>query len=217
MKCRHKKTGNLLAAKIYDKFKLIDENRKKSLKAEIRIMRKLKHNRVCRLYEVMDTSRHIYLIMELVEGLSLNDKIKTRPEKRFTENEAAYIFKQLCEATDYMHSKNVIHRDIKMENIMLDQANKIKIIDFGFSVNQGVGKKLKTMCGTPTYMSPEIIKHDYDGRASDVWALGVVLFFMLNGSQTDRELFKKICRGGYAHKPGVSSAASKVIKRMFER
>lgn len=71
-------------------------------------------------------------------------------------------------------------------------------------------------------MSPELIKHEYDGMASDVWALGVVLFCMLNGAfpfkaPTDRELFKKICRGGYAHKPGVSDAASKVIKRIFER
>lgn len=137
------------------------------------------------------------------------------------ENETRYIFKQLCEAFDYLHNKNIIHRDIKADNIMVTKSHKIKIIDFGFAAVQMPGKKLKMFCGTPSYMSPELIKkQEYDGMASDVWALGVVLFQMLNGSfpfkaQLDRELFGKICRGGYAHKPGVSDEAQRVVKKIF--
>lgn len=105
---------------------------------------------------------------------------------------------------------SVVHRDIKLENILLDQQNNIKIIDFGFSIIIGEDKKLKIFCGTPSYMSPEIVsKVEYTGQKSDIWALGILLYVMLQGKfpfkgVNDSELFKKIKKGTYALTHAIS-------------
>ena len=93
------------------------------------------------------------------------------------------MFRQIAEAMEYLHSLNICHRDIKLDNILIEnRTNNIKIIDFGFSVICG-NQKLKIFCGTPSYMSPEIVqKRDYEGKPVDMWALGVLLFAMLTGT-----------------------------------
>lgn len=103
---------------------------------------------------------------------------------------------------DYLHSQGVAHRDIKLDNILIEEKiNAVKIIDFGFSVLCNPSQKLKIFCGTPSYMSPELtMKREYDGRAVDMWALGVLLFVMLTGTfpfrgHSESELYAKIQRG----------------------
>ena len=120
--------------------------------------------------------------MELGGYSSLHSHLKTKIGRRFEEEEAKMLFRQTVEAMDYLHKKNVAHRDIKLENILLDESHKIKIIDFGFSVTTQKDKLLNIFCGTPSYMSPEIAtKKDYHGWHADVWALGVLLFVFLCG------------------------------------
>lgn len=109
--------------------------------------------------------------------------IKTFESRRIPENDVRYIFKQVVEGINYLHLNNFVHRDIKLENILINKKNReIKIIDFGFSVCVKADKKLCMFCGTPSYMAPEIVsKQEYNGKYVDVWALGILLYTMLCG------------------------------------
>jgi MAP/microtubule affinity-regulating kinase len=97
---------------------------------------------------------------------------------------ARRIFKQVAEGVAYLHQQNIVHRDIKLDNILVEESTRmVKLIDFGFSVVVAGGQRLKVFCGTPSYMSPEIVrKNEYDGKPVDVWALGVLLFVLLTGT-----------------------------------
>ena len=130
----------------------------------------------------------------------LYKRTRTKARRRLPEREAAQIFKDIVEGIAYCHEKNVIHRDIKLENIMIDENGTIKIIDFGFSIVIPKEKKLSIFCGTPSYMAPEIVKkRNYYGQMADTWALGVLLYAMLCGKfpfkgHSDKELFRKIAK-----------------------
>jgi serine/threonine protein kinase len=120
--------------------------------------------------------------MDLAEGQVLSQYYKSMPGKKVSEGEAMPIFRQIVEAVAYCHRQGVYHRDIKSENVLIDKYRKIKIIDFGFSIKSAPSTKLTLFCGTPNYMSPEIIlKRDYLGGPSDTWALGVLLFVLTAG------------------------------------
>ena len=127
--------------------------------------------------------------------------LKKQPIKKICENKAREIFKGIVEGIAHCHSKNVVHRDIKLENVMIDSNNNVKIIDFGFSITISKDKKLSIFCGTPSYMAPEIVKRTpYSGYAADIWALGILLYTLLCGKfpfrgKTDKALFKKITSG----------------------
>lgn len=98
------------------------------------------------------------------------------------EDQARFFFKQLCESLKYIHSQGIVHRDLKLDNILIDDRNNLKLIDFGFSICVDKDQKLKIFCGTPSFMAPEIVqKKDYNGFATDIWSLGVILFVMLSG------------------------------------
>merc|ERR1712008_538967 len=107
----------------------------------------------------------------------------------------------MYEGIRYMHDRHIVHRDVKLENLLLDEAGTVQIIDFGFSTIVPPGKKLKIFCGTPSYMAPEIVaRKEYSGFCADVWAMGVLLYALLCGSfpfrgQNDRDLYRKIVRG----------------------
>lgn len=120
--------------------------------------------------------------MEYVGNISLHSYLKSKTTRRLDELEAKKVFRQLCHGVNYCHNRNVLHRDIKLENILLDENLNVKIIDFGFSICIPPEKTLAIFCGTPSYMSPEIVtKCQYKGGPSDVWALGVVLYALLCG------------------------------------
>jgi len=139
-----KPSKELLAMKIYEKFKLTDPARRKSVIREIAIMKRMKHDNIVQMYKSFDNPHSIHIVMEFVRGKSLYQYLKERPGKRLYEDEAKIIMKQLVEAMKYIHSQNVTHRDLKLENIIINtNTKKIKIIDFGFSITSGHEKKLK--------------------------------------------------------------------------
>ena len=148
--------------------------------------------------------------------------LKRRPNRRLEENEARRIFKQVLLGIDYCHHKNVTHRDIKLENLLLDDNNNIKIIDFGFSTCFSNEKKAKMFCGTPSYMAPEIVARiEYTGPPADIWALGVLLYVLLCGcypfkAQSDKELYKKIQYGQFSVPAHISQAARSLILRILK-
>ena len=118
----------------------------------------MEHPNVTKLYETFETAKEIYLIQEYVNGVSLYQYIKSKSAKKILpEDQARFIFKQLCESIKYIHSRNIVHRDLKLENILIDDRNNLKLIDFGFSICVDSTQKLKIFCGTPSYMAPEIV------------------------------------------------------------
>ena len=120
--------------------------------------------------------------MEHGGGLSLMNYLRTKSGKRLDEEEAKVIFKQIAEGLQYLHQKNVAHRDMKLENILIDEEGNVKIIDFGFSLVTPKTKPLNVCCGTPSYMSPELMaRKNYYGHLVDIWALGIILYILVVG------------------------------------
>lgn len=216
-----KSTNAKYAVKTYEKTKLLDPHRKRSVQREIEILTMLKHQNIVKLFEIIDTGRQLHLVLEHVGGSSLHSYLKRRSNRRLEEIEARRVFKQVLLGIEYCHHRLVTHRDIKLENILLDDSNNIKIIDFGFSTCFSHEKKVKMFCGTPSYMSPEIVARvEYSGPPADVWALGVLLYVLLCGcypfkAQTDKELYKKIQYGQFAIPSHVSQGARSLINRIM--
>ena len=221
----HKPSNKKVAMKIYKKYKLMDPNRRKSVKREIKLMEKMRNQHIIRLYEVIDTSKYVILVMEYIGGGSLHGYLKSKGNRRLDEKEAKRIFKQIVEGIRYCHNRCITHRDIKLENLLLDDQRNIKIIDFGFSTCIPNEKRIKIFCGTPSYMAPEIVnKTEYCGPPADIWALGVLLFTILSGcfpyrGATDKELYSKITRADYKLPAEVyqslSGAAIDLLSSLF--
>lgn len=159
--------------------------------------------------------------MEYAGHNSLHSYLKAKPNRKLREDECKYIFKQIVEGISYLHAKNIVHRDIKLENLLLDDNRTLKIIDFGFSVCIKPEQKINNFCGTPTYMAPEIVsKKEYYGPPIDVWALGVLLFVLLCGTfpfraQEEKELYKKIIRGTFDFPAHLSYGAKNLIGKLL--
>lgn len=146
----HKKSGHLVALKIYEKKNLQKQIASLSLHREIYVLASIYHQNIMRLYEVVDSRTHVHLVMELCHGKSLYHFVKKRkPDGRIPEAEAAPIFKQIVSAVAYMHSLNVVHRDLKLDNILINDSREVKLIDFGFSSGAAPDEKLPSQCGTP--------------------------------------------------------------------
>ena len=121
--------------------------------------------------------------MEYGSKTSLHTYLRSLGNRRLTEDEIKQMFRQICEGLNYCHERNIVHRDVKLENILLDEKNNIKLIDFGFSINITPDKKLNIFCGTPSYMAPEIAgKILYKGAPTDVWSLGIILYILVCGT-----------------------------------
>jgi MAP/microtubule affinity-regulating kinase len=184
-------------------------------------MQKLDHANTVSLVTTIDATRHLHLIMEYVSGNSLHHYIKRRKNRRIDEPSARRIFRQILAGIKYCHENDIAHRDIKLENILINEENKVKIIDYGFSTIMPVDRKAKIFCGTPSYMAPEIVgRREYLGHKADIWALGVLLFVMLAGlfpfkGVNDRELYRKIGRGVFHFPDCISAQARTLIKRMI--
>ena len=216
-----RKLGHKVALKIYDKGKLLEPQRQRNVQNEIMIMRKLNHSSIVKLYAAFDTRRHVVLEMENVKGMSLHGFLKSKEKRRLDEPEAKRIFTQILKGIEHCHSNDVAHRDIKLENLLMDETQNIKIIDFGFSTCMSAFKKIRIFCGTPSYMSPEIVtRKEYSGPPADIWALGVLLYAMLCGTfpfrgATDKELYHRISHGLFTFPSHLSPSSKSLISRML--
>ncbi|XP_050985640.1 serine/threonine-protein kinase SIK3 homolog isoform X2 [Labeo rohita] len=169
-----------VAIKIVDKTQLDDENLKKIFR-EVQIMKMLRHPHIIRLYQVMETERMIYLVTEYASGGEIFDHLVAHG--RMAEKDARRKFKQIVAAVYFCHCRNIVHRDLKAENLLLDHNLNIKIADFGFSNLFSRGQLLKTWCGSPPYAAPELFEgKEYDGPKVDIWSLGVVLYVLVCGA-----------------------------------
>lgn len=150
---------------------------------EINSLKMLNHPNIVNLVEVMKSGKYIGIVLEYASGGELFDYILHH--KYLKENTAKKLFAQLISGVDYMHSKGLIHRDLKLENLLLDKHKNIIISDFGFvnSYNREKNDLMKTSCGSPCYAAPELVltQTPYEGRKVDIWSLGVILYAMLAG------------------------------------
>jgi len=221
-KCTHNAIPNKeFAIKIYEKKKGFTARKRRGVMHEIQILKTLNNPNIVRLFETIEDSNNLYLVFEGVEGGSLCDYLRRVPSNKLPEPEAKRLFSQIVNAIQYCHSKNVVHRDIKLENILLDGNKNVKVIDFGFSVVVNTVCKLSMFCGTALYIAPEIIsRKSYWGPPVDVWSLGVILYVMLSGKfpfkgNSESELYKSISRGVYTVPKGISESASKLLANLL--
>ncbi len=217
----HVDSGREVAIKVYERVRLLQPQKRRSVAREIAILRELDHPNIVKFYDTFETPKNVFVVMELAKGESLRDFLRAKPGRKLPEPEARLIFSQIVSAINYCHRMKVSHRDVKLENIIIDRQHHVKMIDFGFSVKVPAGQKLRVFCGTPSYMAPEIVnRKEYFGPPADMWAVGVLLYAMVCGQfpfkgSTDSELFKKIVQGTFVFPQGVSESAKRVISRLL--
>ncbi|KAF7102865.1 hypothetical protein CFC21_103927 [Triticum aestivum] len=211
-------TGAPVAMKVLDKATILN-HRMLQIKKEISIMKIVRHPNIIRLNEVLAGQTKIYIIMELITGGELFDKIARQGKLR--ENEARKYFQQLIDAINYCHSKGVYHRDLKPENLLLDSRGNLKVSDFGLSSLSQNGF-LHTTCGTPNYVAPEVLSDGgYDGSAADVWSCGVILYVLMAGYLPFEEndlptLYDKITAAHFSCPDWFSQGAKSLIQRILD-
>lgn len=194
------KPGQMFAVKIIDKKAL--KGKEDSLENEIKVLRRLTHPNIVQLLETYEDKLKVYLVMELVTGGELFDRIVEKGS--YTEKDASGLIRQVLEAVDYMHEQGVVHRDLKPENLLYyspDEDSKIMISDFGLSKMEDSGI-MATACGTPGYVAPEVLAQKPYGKAVDVWSIGVISYILLCGyppfyDENDANLFAQILKGEF--------------------
>ncbi|QPG77323.1 hypothetical protein FOA43_004732 [Brettanomyces nanus] len=189
------------------------------IEREIIIMKLLNHPNVLRLYDVWETEKALYLVLEYVEGGELFDLlVESGP---LPERTAVVFFRQIIMGASYCHSLGICHRDLKPENLLLDRDYNIKIADFGMAALESTDRLLETSCGSPHYAAPEIVSGlRYHGAASDVWSCGVILFALLTGrlpfdDENIRDLLLKVQKGKYEIVEEVSQEARDLVSKML--
>ncbi|XP_016777526.3 serine/threonine-protein kinase SIK3 isoform X6 [Pan troglodytes] len=214
----HLVTKAKVAIKIIDKTQLDEENLKKIFR-EVQIMKMLCHPHIIRLYQVMETERMIYLVTEYASGGEIFDHLVAHG--RMAEKEARRKFKQIVTAVYFCHCRNIVHRDLKAENLLLDANLNIKIADFGFSNLFTPGQLLKTWCGSPPYAAPELFEgKEYDGPKVDIWSLGVVLYVLVCGAlpfdgSTLQNLRARVLSGKFRIPFFMSTECEHLIRHML--
>ncbi|XP_013708096.2 CBL-interacting serine/threonine-protein kinase 17-like isoform X1 [Brassica napus] len=222
-------SGQSFAVKIIDKSRTSRLNVPFQIKREIRTLKVLKHPNIVRLHEVLASKTKIYMVLECVAGGDLFDRIVrfmyTVSKGKLSETEGRKMFQQLIDGISYCHNKGIFHRDLKLENVLLDENGHIKITDFGVSaVPQHFREDglLHTTCGSPNYVAPEVLANKgYDGAASDIWSCGVILYAILTGCLPFDDtnlavLCRKIVKGDPPIPRWLSPGAKTMIKRMLD-
>ncbi len=201
MKCCE--TKRFFAAKVFEKKDLVNSRSRKKLINEIKLHKKLQHENIVNFEHFFEDSESVYILLELCTNQTLNELLKRR--KRLSDLEAQYYCAQIIQALLYIHSLNIIHRDLKLGNLFISSGLKVKLGDFGLAAKiKFPGQKRKTICGTPNYIAPEVLeKKNGHSFEVDVWSLGVILYTLLVGkppfeTPEVRTTYKKIRANNFA-------------------
>ncbi|CAK0839845.1 unnamed protein product [Prorocentrum cordatum] len=197
----HVLTGQRVAVKVLEKDRIVEIADVERVAREVHILKLIRHPHIVQLYEIIETKRQLYLIMEYAAGGELFDYIVARD--RVQEPEACRLFHQIISGIEKIHSMNIVHRDLKPENLLLDHNHAVKIVDFGLSNVFREGQLLRTACGSPCYAPPEMISgNPYLPRGCDLWSAGVILFAVVCGylpfeDPSTAELYRTILTGDF--------------------
>ncbi|EGI60332.1 PREDICTED: maternal embryonic leucine zipper kinase-like [Acromyrmex echinatior] len=216
----HVATGEKVAIKIMEKTALGEDLPR--VKVEVEALKTLLHQHICRLYQVIETESHYFMVMEYCSGGELFDHIVEK--NKLSESDSRRFFYQIVSAVAYMHSLGYAHRDLKPENVLLDKDENLKLIDFGLCAKpkMGIQAHLYTSCGSPTYAAPELIMgKKYLGSEVDIWSMGVLLYALLCGflpfdDNNLENLYKKILSGKYEEPYWLSNNSKMLIKSMLQ-
>ncbi|KAK9814362.1 hypothetical protein WJX72_004541 [[Myrmecia] bisecta] len=220
---QHMDTGEAVAIKVLNKDELIRADMVSQIKREIRIMKNLHHPNVVDLKEVVASKDKVYMVMELMAGGELFDKVVA--EGPFKEEEGRRVLQQLLDGLEYVHKQGIYHRDLKPENVLLSADGSVKLSDFGLGALPTHGREdglLRTTCGTPNYVAPEVLQRNgYEGAPADIWSLGVCLYVVMAGSLPFDEpnlpsLFRKISRADYSTPIWFSPGLCQVLQGMLQ-
>ena len=214
-------TGRIVAIKSFNKKNIINEASKNKILYETNLMRGLCHPSVTKILETFECEKYMLIIMEYISGGNLQNFVKKR--RKLCEKTAKILFRQIIQGIRYIHSRGIVHRDIKLENILLDLNNIIKICDFGVGKLIKPNTILKDQCGTPVYMAPEILKgNGYKGFPVDVWSAGVALYIMLSGTlpfnkDKDHDLEYSILNNNIKEIKDISDEGNNLLKNILEK
>ncbi|XP_064492136.1 calcium/calmodulin-dependent protein kinase type 1G [Pseudopipra pipra] len=220
---KQKSTGKLFALKCIKKSPL---TRDSSLENEIAVLKKIKHENIVTLEDIYESTTHFYLVMQLVSGGELFDRILERGV--YTEKDASLVIHQVLTAVKYLHENGIVHRDLKPENLLYltpEENSKIMITDFGLSKMEQNGI-MSTACGTPGYVAPEVLAQKPYSKAVDCWSIGVITYILLCGyppfyEETESKLFEKIKEGYYEFESpfwdDISESAKDFIRHLLEK
>jgi len=218
---KHARGSQAYAVKAFDMHN-ISVDKRAELDSEVAVFLEMDHPHVARLVDVYETSHTLHLVMEHLEGGELFDRVAQR--RRFREAEAVHATRQMLLAVNYLHSHDIVHRDVKLENFVYDVKNSdhMKLIDFGFSRIWDFDSKLQRVLGSLAYVAPEVLNKSYT-KQCDLWSLGVITFILLTGSMpfdgTREAQISSIKAGTYNMKPsrwkGISKEALSFVQALL--
>eukprot|EP00747_Dinoflagellata_sp_TGD_P166964 gnl/TRDRNA2_/TRDRNA2_190590_c0_seq1.p1 gnl/TRDRNA2_/TRDRNA2_190590_c0~~gnl/TRDRNA2_/TRDRNA2_190590_c0_seq1.p1 ORF type:complete len:610 (+),score=69.41 gnl/TRDRNA2_/TRDRNA2_190590_c0_seq1:135-1964(+) len=220
---RRRTTGELFALKCVEKYPLQIRNMVFQMHREVRIQKSLNHPNILALVSHFEDESYVYMLLEYCAKGSLCQLIQQSVNKHFSEPEAAGFFEQIVSGVSWMHQHSCVHRDLKLENILLTQDGVVKICDFGWSADVEIKKMLKTTCGTTAYWAPEIFLGESQDKGVDMWALGCLLYEMVSGHppfwqvQDPVVLKRKVLDVEFACPPWFSKDVCNLVSALLKR
>ncbi|ESO06257.1 hypothetical protein HELRODRAFT_64399 [Helobdella robusta] len=213
------KTNETVAAKIISKHLLMKDDLKEKISQEIAIHKTLDHKNIVKFRYYFEDDENIYILLELCENKSLVELQKEK--KRITESQCRIIMRQIVDAVKYLHKNGIIHRDLKLSNVLLGENYEVKVSDFGLATLVDlVGDKKRAICGTPNYISPEMLSKKGHSYEVDAWSLGCIMYTLLVGSppfetSSIEQTYSRIARNAYCLPTGLSSSAKNLITNLL--
>ncbi|ORX96454.1 Pkinase-domain-containing protein [Basidiobolus meristosporus CBS 931.73] len=213
---RHRGTSNYYAMKVLKKTDVVRLKQVEHINSEKNILAQIQFPFIVNLFCSFQDSKNLYMLLEYIIGGELFSHL--RRAGRFTNDMTRFYAAEIVQAIEYLHSKDIIYRDLKPENLLLDERGHIKITDFGFA--KSVDDRTWTLCGTPEYLAPEIIQSRGHGRAVDWWALGILIFEMLAGyppffDDNPFGIYEKILEGRIMFPSHFEPLARDLIKKLL--